>query len=358
MGAATGTSQRPGTLVFSLAGTALSLTVDRPAVSAYAADRLRGLAVDTRSEPSIASLLVVQGARQALRRLRETVPSAGASRRMSLDVDRLFAPQIAPLSGLTLAWGRDGAAITQTTVLADGLGAQYVKRLARRLSADFFVDQLVQFGGLFPLLYAAEQHGWAPLHAALVDTPRGAVLIAGGAGAGKSTLAVGLSTRLGNRLLADNLALTDGAGALGVPEPVKLDSWSARAVGETAAVAARGGGDAGWGRREYEPPAASGPVKPALIVLPRLAGAAAIDAVEPARAASALAAGAMLAFEIQTYYRYAAAVASADSMAPPPRRDGCVSRLAADNPVVALAVVRGQPLTASLDLIERRLERR
>jgi hypothetical protein len=93
-------------------------------------------------------------------------------------------------------------------------------------------------------------------------------------------------------------------------------------------------------------------------VLPRLADAGAIDDVDPRRAASVLAASAMLAFEIQTYYRYAAVVASADSLAPPPDRDGCVTRLVGSVPVVSLDVARGRPLAPSLDFIERRLESR
>lgn len=303
----------------------------------------------------IDSRLVVRDAQNVLLALSADMGSTSRSRRMMISTDRLFAPDIAPLPGLGVAWRRDAGRAIQTTVLRDGSTARLVKRLARHLPADFFVDQLVQFGGLFPLLYAAERQGWVPLHAALVSAPAGGVLIAGGAGAGKSTLAVALSSQPGWRLLADNIALTDGAVALGVAEPVKLDAWSVRAAGGRGVEGGLGSADAGWGRREYAPPSTADPVAVSLIVLPRLGAVTQLTSVAPQRAAVRLSAGTMLAYETQTYLRYAATVASVDATAPAPGRDHRVMRLTGQAPAVALDVARGHPLDEAIDLIDRRL---
>lgn len=96
---------------------------------------------------------------------------------------------------------------------------------------------LVSYSVYYPLWWVAEtRDGAHPLHAAAVDTPRGAVLFAGASGVGKSTLAVALAASTGNRLLADSFVLHTGAQLYAVPEPILLDRQACHWLGARAEV--------------------------------------------------------------------------------------------------------------------------
>ncbi len=72
-----------------------------------------------------------------------------------------------------------------------------------------------------------------PIHAAGVHHAAGGViLLAGASGVGKSTLAVALATSPGASLLSDSFVLHNGIDVCAVREPVLLDAWSRRWLGQ------------------------------------------------------------------------------------------------------------------------------
>ncbi len=73
-----------------------------------------------------------------------------------------------------------------------------------------------------------------PLHAGAVDTPAGALVLAGPSGVGKSTLTVALAASPGARLMSDTFVLHRGSEIWAVPEPLLLDAWSRQWLGEAA----------------------------------------------------------------------------------------------------------------------------
>jgi len=83
-----------------------------------------------------------------------------------------------------------------------------------------------------PLLWYLETYRrWTVLHASVVDSPAGGIVIGGLGGVGKSTTAVALIQRPGLRLLSENLALTDGEFVYPCYEPVRLGQQTLALVG-------------------------------------------------------------------------------------------------------------------------------
>jgi hypothetical protein len=71
-----------------------------------------------------------------------------------------------------------------------------------------------------------------PIHAAGVRTEAGVILLGGASGIGKSTLAIALATTPGSRLLSDSFVLHNGVDVFAVREPILLDNWSRRWLGQ------------------------------------------------------------------------------------------------------------------------------
>lgn len=73
-----------------------------------------------------------------------------------------------------------------------------------------------------------------PIHAAGVRTESSVILLGGASGVGKSTLAIALATLPRGRLLSDSFVLHNGGDVFAVREPVLLDAWSRRWLGQQA----------------------------------------------------------------------------------------------------------------------------
>ena len=86
--------------------------------------------------------------------------------------------------------------------------------------ADGDSIRLFLMGTVFGALL--HQRGLLPLHASAIETPRGAVLFAGGSGKGKSALAAAFCTR-GYRVIADEICLADPICSPAFP---RLMLWS------------------------------------------------------------------------------------------------------------------------------------
>lgn len=120
---------------------------------------------------------------------------------------------------------RAGSDRVRRLVFRRQLGALRRKRFTR----------LLYYLVYYPAFWWAERvRGLHPIHAGAVDTPAGALVLAGPSGVGKSTLTVALATTAGAAMLSDTFVLHDGPVIWGVPEPVLLDAWSRAWLGEAA----------------------------------------------------------------------------------------------------------------------------
>ncbi len=123
--------------------------------------------------------------------------------------------------------------------LAAGSGAESLQRLRHRghldeLRAKRF-STLLYYHFYHPLLWwLSRGAGWQVLHGGAIATPKGAVVLAGMPGCGKSTLTVALLADPRHRMLSDNLVLHDGMNAIACPELLLLDETSRRLAGAGA----------------------------------------------------------------------------------------------------------------------------
>jgi len=343
------------TLHVSLLGTTLEITTDHGPTHGYLEHRLEGMATAGEGQAAVFSHIDVTRGAAASRAARDRAEAEGCSgsRRVLARPGHVFMDRLSALSGVTIDWRRSDDRVEQQTMLADGVVARLAKRMARHLPATFHYEQLALFGGLYPLFYEAERVGWHLLHAGLVDTPAGAIVLVGAAGGGKSTLSMSLSCRPGCRLLSDNLVLYDGRQVCGIPEPVKLDAWSMSAVDCAGALPRTNGADAGWNRREFALPESAPPCRPVAVVLPQFAEESVARRVAAARFTQLADSANHLAFEIDAYYRYASALALGDVDGPAFGREAKLLEMAENTAIIELSVRRGAPLDEAAAALER-----
>jgi hypothetical protein len=341
-----------------LLGTEAAVESDDPRTLALARARLSGMIADPEQDPpAVVSRIVARRGAAAAREMLASSRSAGYSgtRRVLLGEREVVAYDLWPAAGVALRWVRHARGAEQTTVLRDRWFERTLKRAARRLPASFYREQLVVLGGLFPLLYELQTQGWALVHAGLVRTPRGGVLVVGAGGSGKSTLALALSARPGCSLASDNLALVRGVEAAGVPEPVKLSRWTAEAVRQLGVDVGMTDVQAGWDRQEGRSPRAGSPLPVIAVVLPWVADESRAEAAQGSFESHAAAAAA-LAYETQAYAKYAAALWLADGGERPGEASLVAPRLGARVPMVRLTMRRGAPLVETVATLEGALD--
>ncbi|MCX8072596.1 MAG: AAA family ATPase [Candidatus Binatia bacterium] len=86
---------------------------------------------------------------------------------------------------------------------------------------------LVSYLVYYPIWWVHEtQMGRHPIHAAAVATPRGAIVLAGASGVGKSSISTALAAHPGNYMLSDSFVLVEGTRVFAVPEPILLDHYA------------------------------------------------------------------------------------------------------------------------------------
>lgn len=177
--------------------------------------------------------------------------------------------------------------------LSNDRRADRLRRLIYRARLSAFrrkrFTRLLYYLVYYPVFWWQEHRGDAhPLHAAAVETPEGGVLLAGPSGVGKSTLTTALGAGDGARILSDTFVLHRGVRLWAVSEPLLLDRWSVRWLGEAAI--ALGGVDHGYalGREGYVVPperfTEGGEARS--VVLPRRAPEHYVRRIEPAAAAA------------------------------------------------------------------------
>lgn len=124
--------------------------------------------------------------------------------------------------------------------VASGGAVESLQRLRHRAQLDELrgrrFSTLLYYLFYHPLLWwLSRGAGWQVLHGGAIATPRGAVVLAGMPGCGKSTLSVAMLADARHRMLSDNLVLHDGQNVMACPELLLLDETSRRLAGAGAA---------------------------------------------------------------------------------------------------------------------------
>ncbi|GAA1256175.1 hypothetical protein [Oryzihumus leptocrescens] len=185
----------------------------------------------------------------------------------------------------------------------------------------------------YPALWVAGTRGRVPLHAAAVMVGDDVALLAGPGGVGRSTLLL-RSLEDGGLACADNLCVSDGTRVHGLVEPMR--------------VVGAGGRRMPHGRSERSLPHRVDSLTPTRLVVMRREerGRPAVSAIDPARAASVLAAGTYMAGELRRYWPFAATLALGTGTGPAHPDVTSVARTLAALPAVELTL--GPPPAPSL----------
>jgi hypothetical protein len=192
----------------------------------------------------------------------------------------------------------------------------------------------------YPVLWRAGWRGRVPLHASVLWTADGTLLLAGPGGVGKST-ALLAALAAGGAATADNLCCADATHCFGVAEPLRTDAPGLR------------GTRTSHGRVEVALAARVPMLEPDRVVVLERAPQSAIAPVSPAEAARALVAGTYAAGELRRYWAFAATLALATGRGPahPPvstvasgyaERLPCVRVRVGDGAAVSMADLCGE----------------
>jgi hypothetical protein len=273
----------------------------------------------------------------------EAPPGAGpALGRIVLATRRVAAPLPIPAPAVFVHAALRGAPDGDAFAIGDATARFVVRPGGARIDADLAPAALAEAAAEVAALhvpialsFALRHHRVFHLHAAaLVDGAR-AVLVAGEAHAGKTTLAVAL-LEAGLRALCDDAAfLAERGGALrlqGIARPFHLRPATLRAFPRAAALA---GPPNAEGRRDLDPavawgPSPRGPAAPGAILFPEIVPAA-TTSVAPMAPAEAL--GRLIE---------ASALVVVDGAARAPEHLALLGRLASEAPAYRVAL--GQDL--------------
>jgi hypothetical protein len=205
----------------------------------------------------------------------------------------------------------------------------------------------------YPLLWRAGWRARVPLHASVVHTRGGTLLLAGPGGVGKSTVLVRLLAEEAVAT-ADNLCCADRTSCYGLVEPLRTDADLA--AGARTSDGRVAGARTSHGRVERPLPARVPALSPDRIVLLERGPRTAVTVAGPAEAARALVAGTYAAGELRRYWAFAATLALATGRGPahPPIAEvagGYADRL----PCLRVRVGDGATVSAALLCGETRL---
>ncbi len=196
-----------------------------------------------------------------------------------------------------------------------------------------------------------------PIHAAGVCTEAGVILLAGASGVGKSTLAVALAAQPRARLLSDSFVMHDGPNVLAVREPVLLDLWSQRWLGDHAAMLEAIDWHYGLNRRGYTVPTdrwADGG-RAALLLLPRRSAAPYAKRLTAEQAHHHLSASDLIINDLRRYWAFAAILEQLVPGGLMARREAQIARLVAEVPCYEIGLTADTTSTAAVESILRLL---
>ena len=171
---------------------------------------------------------------------------------------------------------------------------------------------LMSYMVYYPLMwYLERERGMVPLHASALQHDRGAILIGGLGGVGKTTTCVALMQIAGLRLIAENIVFTDGEAIYPCYEPIRLDEDSLGMLRNSrqklAPMAFPEGLKEKW-LFHYDTAELPQQVPPAAVFLPVFASGHGATAVAPEIAAEKMINMNRLTRELDDYEWYAAAL--------------------------------------------------
>jgi hypothetical protein len=179
-----------------------------------------------------------------------------------------------------------------------------------------------------------------PIHAAGVRLDSSVVLLGGASGVGKSTLAVALATLPGASLLSDSFVLHNGVEVCAVHEPVLLNSWSRRWLGDQADDLQPIEWRYSLNRRGYHlPPDHLAPQgRCGLLLFPRRAPEVYVRRISSEQAHQRLSASDLIINDLRRYWAYAAILEQLVPGGLMARREAHIGKLAADVPCYELGI--------------------
>lgn len=129
------------------------------------------------------------------------------------------------MKGLQLRFERDGASWVFDVAYFFNPKREKLERLPEYEVKKYF--SLASYIIYYPAMwYLARSRGWVPLHASALLSDKGAVLIGGLGGVGKTTTCVALMQHAGMPLISENLVFTDGDWIYPCYEPIRLTEES------------------------------------------------------------------------------------------------------------------------------------
>lgn len=159
--------------------------------------------------------------------------------------------------------------------------------------------------------YLENERGWSVLHASALAHDRGAIMIGGLGGVGKTTTCVALLQRPGLALIAENLVFTDGEFVYPCYEPIRLDENSLKILGDDLKGLAPMIFPEGLKEKAmFHPPLAKAAekVRPAALFLPQFTAQRYVKNIAAELAAEKMLAMNRLTRELDDYYWYASAL--------------------------------------------------
>lgn len=149
---------------------------------------------------------------------------------------RILWSRVPGFEGLAMEAGPGDSGLTLTSTCGYAPRDAFAKmrylrsgRRDRKTHKTFF--KLLYYTAYYPMIWhLARTRGWGLLHASAVELAGRAVILAGHGGVGKSTLSLSLMADPSFRFISDNLLLHDETSVYSLPEPVRLDASSLRAI--------------------------------------------------------------------------------------------------------------------------------
>jgi hypothetical protein len=179
-----------------------------------------------------------------------------------------------------------------------------------------------------------------PIHAAGVELDGHIVVLAGPSGVGKSTLVTGLAAEPQARLLSDTFLLHCGATVCAVPEPLLLDAWSQRWLGEGAGHLQRIAHRYCLSRDGFHWPAArqSRGGTASVLFFPQRSNAHYVRPLSAANAGSRLSASNLIVNDLRRYWAFASVLELIDPTPLVRAREESITRLTSDTPAFELGL--------------------
>jgi hypothetical protein len=228
----------------------------------------------------------------------------------------------------------------------------YRRRTAalRRRRFTTLLSYLVYYPCWWWLEHTQDRH---PIHAAGVLAGDRVILLGGASGVGKSTLAVALALQPGARLLSDSFVLHRGRDVSAVPEPVLLDTWSRRWLGDRAEELQPIDWRYCLNRQGYQLPpqrlATGGPA--ALLLFPRRAPRNYVRRITPEHAHQRLSAVDLIINDLRRYWAFGAIMEQLVPGRLVLRRESALARLTAQLPCYEIGLTAEISCAAAVESV-------